>query len=342
MTFVVEDLDTRTAPDGLLRGVYEVVVRVETEDLPQGPATPYEQWVLRTVARPPEHLRVHGQVAIEDGVVVGHSYWQTWPEQDPDNAFALVRVHPDHRRRGVGRALLSGLVGRLREEGRGKLIVDCVEGRPWETVLARLGMKKSLTERRSRLHVSALDRDLMDLWIARASERGSDYDVVFLDAPVPDEQLDNWVKAKTAINDEPFEDLEFEVVSMTPERWRDHERFVKERGEILLACAARHVPTGELVGATVLYIQEHMKALAVQGDTAVMASHRNRGLGRLIKGAMARRVATDYPNVEIIETHNAGSNDAMLGINIEMGFEPVLVISAWQGGTETIQAALTR
>jgi hypothetical protein len=61
----------------------------------------------------------------------------------------------------------------------------------------------------------------------------------------------------------------------------------------------------------------------------------------LVKAAMAKRIVTDYPTVRLIDTQNAGSNDAMLGINIEMGFRPFVTINAWQGETRTVLERLS-
>lgn len=341
MIFHLEPLDPRTAPEPVLRGVHGVITAIEIEEVPQGPATAYEQQVLRLTATPPPHLAVSRTVALDGDSVVGYSMCQTWPEQDPDNAFVQIMVNPGHRRNGIGTALLTDVVEQLMSDGRGKIIIDCVDGWPIEAKLEGLCLRNSLTTKRSRLETTDIDIDLMDLWISRAKERAADYELFFVDAPIPGDILDEWARVKSAINDEPFEDLEFELVAVTPERWRSHERLTAERGEQLLACAARHIPTGQIAGTTIIYLQKHMEDYAIQGDTAVEAAHRDRGLGRLVKAALAKRIVTEYPAVRIIDTQNAGSNDAMLGINIEMGFRPILTYNAWQGETATVLEKLS-
>ena len=336
MTFQLAPLDPRTAPEPVLRGVHAVITAIEIEEVPQGPATTYEQQVLRLTATPPPHLAVSRRIALDGDSVVGYSMCQTWPQQDPDNSFVQIMVHPDHRRNGIGTALLTDVVEQLISDGRGKIIIDCVDGWPIQVKLEGLGLRNSLSTKRSRLETADIDVELMDSWISRAQERADDYEMFFVDAPIPVEILDEWARVKSAINDEPFEDLEFEFTAMTPERWRSHERFAAERGEKLLACAARHIPSGSIAGTTIVYLQKHMEDYAIQGDTAVEASHRNRGLGRLVKAAMAKRIVTEYPAVRMIDTQNAGSNDAMLGINIEMGFRPFVTINAWQGETKAV------
>ncbi|MGB7860052.1 MAG: GNAT family N-acetyltransferase, partial [Acidimicrobiia bacterium] len=68
--------------------------------------------------------------------------------------------------------------------------------------------------------------------------------------------------------------------------------------------------------------------------------HRNKGLGRLLKASMAKRFVGEFPDVEWIDTGNAGSNEPMLNINIAMGFKPVLMINAWQGEIAKARRAL--
>lgn len=66
------------------------------------------------------------------------------------------------------------------------------------------------------------------------------------------------------------------------------------------------------------------------GDTAVEPSHRRRGLGRWLKAAITRRILDELPGVRWVITHNAGSNDAMLAINHDLGFRPAAVVTTWQ------------
>ena len=66
-----------------------------------------------------------------------------------------------------------------------------------------------------------------------------------------------------------------------------------------------------------------------QGLTGVRDVHRGRGLGKWLKAEMLLRVRRDFPEVRVVSTGNASSNEAMLSINERLGFrthkEPVIV-----------------
>jgi GNAT superfamily N-acetyltransferase len=81
--------------------------------------------------------------------------------------------------------------------------------------------------------------------------------------------------------------------------------------------------------------------LVEQWDTGVDPAHRNLGLGRWMKAAMAFYLRENHPEVERIDTENAGSNAPMLNLNIEMGFKPILVQNVWQGDLATVRRNLS-
>jgi hypothetical protein len=82
--------------------------------------------------------------------------------------------------------------------------------------------------------------------------------------------------------------------------------------------------------------------IAWQGDTGVWPKHRERGLGRWLKAVNALRLLDEQPEVEFIDTWNAGSNEAMLAINVAMGFRPLENWGIWQAGTDVVAEALAR
>jgi RimJ/RimL family protein N-acetyltransferase len=55
----------------------------------------------------------------------------------------------------------------------------------------------------------------------------------------------------------------------------------------------------------------------------VMGSHRGRGLGLLLKGAVLRVLSAEHPERRVVHTWNAVDNAPMQRINAALGFRPV-------------------
>ena len=84
-------------------------------------------------------------------------------------------------------------------------------------------MKPAYTEKRSRLAFQDLDWDLMERWVKRAEERASEYELIFMPNPMPDEHVDAFCELWKVMNTAPREDYEEEDEVTTPELWRDIE-----------------------------------------------------------------------------------------------------------------------
>lgn len=326
----IQPFDVNAAPEEVRRGLYRVVSAVEREDFPDDEPSPYEFRVFRWQQMSKPHEMVDRFYVEDDGDVAAYLVFTWWPQDDPTNSYVRIEVHPDNRQKGIGRALMTHAVERLSDEGAEKVIVDVVDGRPWEEALGRWGFRKSLGDKRSRLYMADLDLGLMDAWIRRASERAGDYELIHFQGSVPDEYLEAWSRVQNVMNTAPLEDLELADFDMTPEKWRAEEEGIAARGDTFLAIGAVHRPSGEFGGFTDVFVNEFHAQQAYQHDTGVDPAHRNRGLGRWIKAEMAKRLVRDFPEVNRIDTWNAGSNAAMLSINVEMGFKPVQFSNAWQ------------
>jgi hypothetical protein len=56
---------------------------------------------------------------------------------------------------------------------------------------------------------------------------------------------------------------------------------------------------------------------------------------------MALKFLGEHPEVEVVETENADSNDPMLNINVAMGFKPSLHLIIYQGPIEKVASDLS-
>jgi GNAT superfamily N-acetyltransferase len=185
-----------------------------------------------------------------------------------------------------------------------------------------------------------VDWDLMERWMTSADL--DQYELLFVEFPIAEEHLERWCEILLAMNTAPREALEFDDFTMTPAKWRENERAILGRGQTLIAYVARHRATGQFAAMTDVILRHHQPEHADQDDTVTHPDHRGRGLGRLIKAAMIRYLAETHPEIDHIDTGNAGSNAAMLKINVEMGYRPILMINAWQGDIEVARDALAR
>ena len=339
MGIEVREIDPLTASDALLHDLHEFYIEVDREEVPDDPPMPESQRVAIWRATL-DHQIVRRWGLFEDDRIVGAALISMGLHENLDKAYYRLYMGPDHRKRGLSRYLARVLIDAAEEGGRTSVVTDAIEGSPWEPWLERIGLSRALVDKASRLLIEDVDWDLMDDWAQKAAERAFDYELLSIEAPIPEEHLTQWCRLMELMNTAPLEDLDWDDFSMTGEKWRDIEAKDAERGLRLSAEIAVHRPTGHFVGMTEIVALDHQPDLAWQGDTVVHPDHRNKGLGRWVKAAMLKRFVEEHPLVERIDTENAGSNDAMLNINIEMGYRPLFTNNAWQGDVADIKKGL--
>lgn len=335
------EFDANNASERVLRGVYEVVAAYERDEVPGDEPAPFLYHLTRWQASCPEHDTRDRFYAEIDGEVVGFADIKRLPLDDPANMQIWLMVSPRHRDGGVGERLLAHVIDWGEQQGVERLAIDLASHLPDNDEVERLGMSHVLTLRRNRLLTRDIDWDLMDRWVQRFRERSSaEYELVRFETRVPDEHLEAWARIKCVMNDAPDGELEHEALIMTPEKWRAEEEETEARGDDYYAIGALHKATGEFAGFTDVFLPRHWQTHAWQEDTGVHHAHRGRGLGKWLKAEMARWLRADRPQIERIDTMNAGSNAPMLAINVEMGFRPLVDYKVWQAPTEVIRARL--
>jgi GNAT superfamily N-acetyltransferase len=285
-------------------------------------------------------MTVRRWVLREDGELLAAASVSMNEIDNRDTGLASFYVSADRRREGFATRLARPVLDALVEGGRGSLIVDVWEGSPWESKLVSLGMRNALTDKKSRLLVDDVDWQLMEGWIRRANKRASDYELLFIETPIPEGSLQQWCDLMLVMNTAPLESLELDDFTMSPEKWRNIERADLAQGAHLEGVVAAHKPTGDWVGLSEIVYLDHQPQQAYQGDTGVDPAHRNKGLGRWLKAASIKSFVERHPGVRRIDTENAGSNAPMLNINIEMGYQPLRTNHAWQGDVATVRERL--
>lgn len=341
----IQPLDPATASDGDLAGLHALEVALETEALPGEPVAPLAHTVAEFRHVLPFRVR-KGWVVRQGGTASEIVAWGSASYADvPENrshANVWLAVHPEVRGLGLGSALLHRAVGAARQWGCTVLDLETRVGGPGEPFLRAIGAERRLIERRSRCRTAEIHRDLLESWVRRAGERTAGYSLVAWDGPCPEELLGPFVTLKDVMNTAPLETLEWDDERITAEQWREIEATNAARGIEQWQLCARHDDSGELAGYTELAFPTLWREAAWQEDTGVWPKHRERGLGRWLKAVNALRLLDERPDVEFVDTWNAGSNEAMLAINVALGFRPLENWGDWQAGTDVVAEALSR
>ena len=323
-----------------LSAYHEVLSQLHDEAWPHNPPRSKEELRLEVV-NAPDFVTIVQWLAWEDDEPVGLMRLR-WREgaDNQDLASGYLGVLPSHRRQRVASDLIGVATEAALGAERTKLIMDSDSMAPaGAATLERLGGKKGITVRISRMDIEQLDRDLMDTWMAEGERLTDDFELLlFGPEPVPAEHKAAFAELHHVMNSAPFEDLDVEPFVLTVEQMEAYEVSRAARGIDWWATIVRHRESGEFAGFTELQALPEDRSIIFQGDTGVWHKYRGRGLGRWIKASNLLRVLPHMPNARWVETGNAGSNRPMLSINEAMGFYPYKQIIGWQFDTAALLA----
>jgi len=287
---------------------------------------------LREFHRAPEKRRT-ALGAVVDGAVVGAVEVIETLHDNRDSAMIWLAVHPQHRRHGLGAALLERAERVAADGGRTVLMSETEwsgersdEG---EAFARRHGYAVGQTSLRSDL---ALPGDVAGLTRLRdggeASDTGSTaYGIESVAGMPPVEWLDDLAELNRRMStDMPLGDLALEEEDWDAERVRLAAQRLIDAGRALLTSGARHRESGHLAGFTEVGVSAGSPDLAYQGSTLVLREHRGNGLGLRLKAANALAVSDLLPAVTRVRTWNADDNVHMLAVNRRLGY----VVDAYQ------------
>jgi mycothiol synthase len=341
----VQPLDPATCSTDDLAGLHALEAALETEALPGEPVAPLEHTAAELRHGYPFLVRKGWVVRQGDAaspIAASALCSFTDVPENRHHAHVTVAVHPAVRGLGIGSVLLARAVDAARRWGCTVLDFEARVGGPGEPFLRRLGADRRLVERRSRCRTADIDRALLEGWVRRAGERSAGYSLLTWAGRCPDDVLVDFLRLKGVMNTAPLEALDWDDERITPEQWRVKEAAGEAKAIEPWTICARHGESGQLAGYTEMLLPGTWPEMAWQGDTGVWPKHRERGLGRWLKAVMALRLLDERPGVGHIETWNAGSNEAMLSINVAMGFRPLENWGDWQVPTAVAAAAVIR
>ncbi|MEY2469361.1 MAG: hypothetical protein QOF21_2059, partial [Actinomycetota bacterium] len=167
-----------------------------------------------------------------------------------------------------------------------------------------------------------------------------DYDIFGWDGNVPEEHMENFLDAILVMNTAPRDDLEMNDFTVTADEIREQEKVMNAIGFESWQLVACRVSDGAWAGIHDVTWNPSDPDVVWVGATGVRPEHRGHALGKWLKAVMTLRVMDERPNVTEIRTGNADSNDAMLGINKEMGYKPFISQDVWELSTDDAEVWL--
>jgi GNAT superfamily N-acetyltransferase len=299
----VADLDLTTA------GALAAIDNAGLDGVPLRHHTP-ETFLLDSQDRDGEGPDHGLWLAYDDGVPVAYAALSLNRFENLDGAKILGAVLPDHRRRGIGRALLAEVEAAT---DRPRLRAPTWVGTDGMDSLPRLGYAPGPSHEVRRVSVREPQPTAL---MAAATQASVGYDLERFAGAAPESLLDDLVPLREAINDAP-EGGEYEAYSH--ERIRNYERSLAQRHQTPYTILARHRATGAPAGITMLCVHDLRPEIAAQEDTSVLRDHRGHRLGLRMKLEMLAWLREERPDVESADTWNAPGNAPMIAINDALG-----------------------
>jgi len=344
--YAIESIDLTGASDEAVRPFVELTWVIDHEAIPEDPKRPFEAVAQRFRMYSSMFDRWRWAAWTADRQLAGQMVVNISNTDNFHIRSAYVVVHPEHRRRGIATGLLVQGLERIEKEGETRtdkpLLLESwsTDRVPAAAAFAKsIGATAGLRARSSQLDLAAVDRAKMREW---ASIDPQDYRLEWLDGETPDRLMANVITAQVTMNTMPREGLQWEDWKVTSEIVREWERLTRERGQKRLMLLAIDEASGETASFTEIFYDPRVPSVLHQGGTATVPAHRGKGLGKWVKAMMIERVLRDLREAHYIRTENAGSNDAMLAINVGMGFKPAWEEVIWQVPVADARRALVR
>ena len=331
--------------DTELERFYEVTQRAEAFERPHHSSWSLDEVKLELRRQSPIE-RAEAWAAYDDGVLVGGvSLW--FPLLDNlTKCWGTLGVDPDHRRRGIGSALVAQTVTRMEQESRTIMVTESAypfarrQDHPYLRFAQANGFTVAIDEI-LRILPLPVDPALLRTLATEAARRHKSYRIESFVDDLPAGLLASFCALHNQLGvDAPTGDLDFEAESMTPQLWLKRVAEEKSLGRTRLTTLAID-GAGAVVAYSDLILPPAPSADVWQWGTLVDRDHRGHRLGMAVKVAnLEQLAAADSGRVRVL-TCNAETNRHMVDINERLGFEAVEVCPMLElriGGAEQVAA----
>ena len=162
-------------------------------------------------------------LGVEHGEAVAFGTVATSEYDNPRLAWIGSRVHPDHRRRGLGSEMMEAVIAEAEARGRTSFGADAWVSEPSAAFAARHGFEPRSKAINRRQVLAEVDFAELRARYEEALPLAEDYELVRRFGATPDDQLDAVAEMTAAINDAPTDDLDIEDEVFPPDRIRAYE-----------------------------------------------------------------------------------------------------------------------
>ncbi len=267
-------------------------------------------------------------------------------EEDPSylGNEDFCRIHliilDKYREKGIARKLLAIAYDHALEQNRTQFTGGLLNDASRE-FLRLIGGKEALAVRISQLNMKDVDWELIEKWVNEGPSRSPTSSLEF-HLSIPDSILENYCNVYTEVlNQAPRDELTTGDEVFTPEKWKKLEDDVRKRSSTWITALVKE-QDGDIAGLSDIGYEPSTPTIIHQYLTGVQEKHRGRGLGKWLKGAMLQKIRNEYPEVEVVSTENATSNEPMLAINEKMGFNLKQESYVFQVNLQKVKTYLSR
>ncbi len=290
---------------------------------------------LRSMLLDQERGRRHAFGVFDQDRCLGAGMLERDTEQNTHLSEVEICVPTQHRRRGIGTALVGHVHDLAAAEGLTTLLAEVHAGQPdWPGLhfAERHGFAVVNTENRLVLDLPIAEERLDELAAVSDAVAGG-YALTSWSGPTPADLREALAALQTRMNVEvPSGERDADPEIVTADSLADGERRLAARGYHSIRTLAS-APDGEPAGYSHLFALQTDPENAIQDDTYVLTPHRGRRLGTLLKAANLRTLQRDRPTVRHVHTWTAELNDPMQLINADFGFRSVEIMHEVQYGS---------
>lgn len=303
----------------------------------------------------------HEYLILNDENAVGYGFWLEIPITQPNSnrVYSSIFINPKFRRQGYAKSLLTHMVNDLparvtqinmRTHYNPNYQIDTKPSSPIDQKMYDMGGKfgtaRILNGSRFRQFDPKQVQNRVVEFTNKAYSNGFEF-VIIKNGKFRDHEklnFEKFLKMREYIwNDMPLDQVTEDPEILTPEINDSLYYKMEELGQSSLTVVAVHRETNSPAGLSEFYFDINKPAQIKQDDTGVIPPYRGNKLGLTMKYMLLEKLLTEpkYSTAEWWTTSNATTNEHMLQINDELGYERMNCMVIFEFDRSVLQSKLS-